>query len=83
MTTFVELELANGSTVAATADFARGTPSRPLGADAVAAKFLETCRYAGLAGPRIDAVVDGVRDLGGVADVRTLTGNLIPEEGAR
>jgi len=73
MTTIIEIELENGRAIPGRADFGKGSPAQPMSYDEVAGKFRECAEFAGWPGDRGDRVVDLVRELENLADVRELT----------
>jgi 2-methylcitrate dehydratase PrpD len=73
MTTIIEIELEDGPVISGRADFGRGSPAHPMSYDEVAGKFRECASFAGWPGEKADRVVDRVRDLERLADVRELT----------
>jgi 2-methylcitrate dehydratase PrpD len=73
MTTIIEIELEDGRAIPGRADFGKGSPAQPMSYDEVAGKFRECAEFAGWPGDRGDRVVDLVRELENLADVRELT----------
>jgi 2-methylcitrate dehydratase PrpD len=73
MTTIIDIRLRDGRTISGRADFAKGSPANPMSFDEVAAKFLDCAAFAKWSGDKAKAVIDAVRRLEAVADVRTLT----------
>jgi len=73
MTTIIEVELEDGRPISGRADFGKGSPAHPMSYDEVAVKFRECAEFAGWPGDRADRVVDLMRDLDRLADVRELT----------
>ncbi|MFQ5972936.1 MAG: MmgE/PrpD family protein, partial [Alphaproteobacteria bacterium] len=55
------------------ADFGKGSPANPMSYDEVADKFLECAEYARFAKDKAERVVDMVRALEALDDVRELT----------
>jgi 2-methylcitrate dehydratase PrpD len=80
MTTIIEIELKDGRMISGRADFGRGSPAHPMSYDEVAGKFRECAKFAGWSGDRADRVIDLVRSLERVADVRELTALLASSE---
>ena len=76
MATFLTAELADGTVVEAREDYPRGTPARPLSFEDVTGKFADCASYGGFDAAAIAAVVDKVRALGSLSDVRELTASL-------
>ena len=73
MTTIIDIELADGRVIGGRADFGKGSPANPMSDDELADKFRECAKFAGWPGDRGDRVVDLVRSLERLADVRELT----------
>jgi 2-methylcitrate dehydratase PrpD len=73
MTTIVEVRLKDGRTVSGRADVAKGNPANPLSFDEVAAKFLDCAGYAKWPVVQAKAIVEMVRGIERVTDVRELT----------
>lgn len=76
MTTFLSVELVDGSVIERRADFPRGTPSNPLDFDEVAIKFGDCARLGRLNDDDIARVIGLVRSLETLPDVRELTAGL-------
>ena len=76
MTTILHITLKDGRTVSGRADFAKGSPADPMSYAEVAAKFLDCAAFAKWPVSKAKAVVETVRKLEGVPDVRALTGLL-------
>ena len=77
MTTIIEITLADGRTIEGEADFGKGSPADPMSYDEAADKFRECAAYAGAASATADKVVETVRALEAVDDVRALTALLV------
>jgi 2-methylcitrate dehydratase PrpD len=73
MTTIIDIHLKNGRTVSGRADFGKGSPADPMTYDDVAEKFLDAAAFAKWPHPKAIAIVDLVRKLEEVSDVRALT----------
>ncbi len=73
MTTILDLRLKDGRTISGRADFGKGSPANPMSYDEVAAKFLDCAAFAKWPAAKAKAIVDMVRKLEDVANVRTLT----------
>src|SRR3989442_10492738 len=58
MTTIVEVELNDGSTVKGSADFGKGSPINPMSDDELAQKFLECAAWGGLDRSRARRIID-------------------------
>jgi 2-methylcitrate dehydratase PrpD len=72
MTTILKITLKDGRTISGRADFGKGSPSDPMSFDDVAEKFLGCATYADWPSSKASRVVDLVRKLEDVADVRSL-----------
>jgi 2-methylcitrate dehydratase PrpD len=57
MTTYIDIELADGRTVSGVADFGKGSPANPMSYDEVAGKFHECAEFAGWDRARAERVV--------------------------
>ncbi len=77
MTTIIEITLADGRTIEGEADFGKGSPADPMSYDEVADKFRECAEYAGLPSTDAEKLVQMVRGLEAVDDVRDLTALLV------
>ena len=73
MTTIIDIHLRDGRTISGSADFGKGSPANPMSYDEVAAKFLDCAAFAKWPGDNAKVIVDMVRKLEGLPDVRTLT----------
>jgi 2-methylcitrate dehydratase PrpD len=73
MTTILDLKLKGGRTVSSRADFARGSPQDPMSYEEVADKFRDCAAFAGWPADRSRAIVETVRRLDDLADIRALT----------
>ena len=73
MTTIIEIKLKDGRTISGRADFGKGSPQNPMTYDEVAAKFLDCASFARWPAARSKAMVEMVRGLEKVNDVRALT----------
>jgi 2-methylcitrate dehydratase PrpD len=73
MTTILKITLKDGRTISGRADFGKGSPINPMSYDEVAEKFLGCAAFAEWPTSKTKQVVDVVRKLEDVADVRTLT----------
>jgi len=58
MTTIVEVELNDGSTVKGSADFGKGSPVNPMSDDELEAKFMECAMWGGLDRSRARRIID-------------------------
>ncbi len=73
MTTILKITLKDGRTISGRADFGKGSPINPMSYDEVAEKFLGCAAFAEWPTSKAKQVIDVVRKLEDVADVRTLT----------
>lgn len=73
MTTIIEIVLKDGRKIEGRADFGKGSPANPMSYDEVAAKFRECAEYARWDKAKADKVVELVRGLETVKDVREVT----------
>ena len=73
MTTIIDIHLNNGRTVSGRADFGKGSPADPMTYDDVAEKFLDAAAFARWPHPKSVAIVELVRKLEDLPDVRALT----------
>lgn len=81
MTTILEIVLKDGRTITGRADFGKGSPANPMSYDEVADKFRECAAYSRWPGKKAEQVVELVRHLDRVKDVRELTALLSREAG--
>ncbi len=72
MTTYIDIELADGRSISGKADFGRGSPAMPMSYEEVAEKFLECAEFAKWDGARAREVVDRVAEFEKLDDVRGL-----------
>lgn len=73
MTTIIKITLKDGRTIAGRADFGKGSPRYPMSYDEVAEKFQGCAAFAAWPTAKTAQVIDLVRRLEEVSDVRTLT----------
>ena len=73
MTTILDIKLQDGRTISGRADFGKGSPVDPMSFDDVAAKFQDCAAFAKWPKQKADRVVDMVRKLETVGNVRDLT----------
>lgn len=73
MTTIIKITLRDGRTISGRADFGKGSPSDPMSYDEVAEKFRGCAAFAEWPSSKANQVIDMVRKLEDVSDVRTLT----------
>jgi 2-methylcitrate dehydratase PrpD len=73
MTTLIDVHLRDGRTISSRADFAKGSPQFPMTFDEVAEKFLDAAAYAKWDKMKSIKIVDSIRHLEDLPDVRSLT----------
>jgi 2-methylcitrate dehydratase PrpD len=73
MTTILKITLKDGRTISGRADFGKGSPSDPMSYGEVAEKFRGCAAFAGWPSSKANQVIDLVRKLEDVSDVRSLT----------
>jgi 2-methylcitrate dehydratase PrpD len=73
MTTIITIRLRDGRTISGRADFGKGSPADPMSFDDVAAKFEDCAAFAKWPRTKAKSIVDSVRNLENLPDVRTLT----------
>jgi 2-methylcitrate dehydratase PrpD len=73
MTTILAIHLTDGRTISGRADFGKGSPADPVSYDDVAAKFRDCASFAKWPSEKARSLVETVRKLDTVSDVRTLT----------
>jgi 2-methylcitrate dehydratase PrpD len=76
MTTILEIALTDGRVIRDRTDFGKGSPFIPMSYDEVADKFRECATYSRWPKAKAEQVVEMVRHLEDVKDVRALTGLL-------
>jgi len=72
MTTILKVHLKDGRVIAGRADFGKGSPSNPMSYDEVAEKFLGCAEFAEWPTERAHGIVEAVRTLETLPDIRTL-----------
>jgi 2-methylcitrate dehydratase PrpD len=72
MTTIIDIHLKDGRTISGREDVAKGNPANPMSFDEVAEKFRGNTAYAKWPSAKADAIVEAVRKLEDMPDVRTL-----------
>jgi 2-methylcitrate dehydratase PrpD len=77
MTTIIKITLKGGRLISSRVDFAKGGPADPMTFGDVADKFRGCAAYAGWSTAKATQVVDLVRKLEDVKDMRTITALLI------
>lgn len=73
MTTIIEIALTNGRTISGRADFGKGSPANPMSYEEVADKFRECAAFSRWPSDRAERVIDMVKGLEDLPDVRALT----------
>jgi len=73
MTTILKIHLKDGRIVTGRADFGKGSPSIPMSFDDVTEKFLDCAAFAKWPAAKARSVVETVRSIEKVPDVRQLT----------
>ena len=78
VTSFVEIEMKDGRKFEGRIDYGKGSKANPMSDEEVAEKFRLCAEYAGLPRDKADGVIEKVRRLEELADVRELTALLTP-----
>jgi 2-methylcitrate dehydratase PrpD len=73
MTTILKITLKDGRVISGRADFGKGSPSNPMSYEEVAEKFLGCAAFAEWPASKANQVIEMVRRLEDLSDVRTLT----------
>lgn len=73
MTTIIDVHLKGGRTISGRADFGKGSPANPMSYDDVAEKFQGCCETAKWPSAKAVAIIDAVRQLETLDNVRQLT----------
>jgi 2-methylcitrate dehydratase PrpD len=73
MTTILKITLKDGRTISGRADFGKGSPANPMSYDEVADKFRGCAAFAEWPSTKANQVIDLVRRLEDIPDVRSLT----------
>jgi 2-methylcitrate dehydratase PrpD len=76
MTTYIDVDLADGRKVSGKADFGKGSPAMPMTYDDVAAKFRENAQFAKFPAKQAEEVVAMVRELETLPSIALLTAAL-------
>jgi len=76
MTTILKIHLKDGRIVSGRADFGKGSPAIPMSFEDVTEKFLDCAAFAKWPAAKAKAVVEIVRAIEDVLDVRQLTAQL-------
>ena len=72
MTSLLDIHLKDGRTISGRTDFAKGSPADPMSFDEVAGKFLDCAAFVKWPKQKATAIVDSVKKLEALPDVRTL-----------
>jgi 2-methylcitrate dehydratase PrpD len=73
MTTLIEIRLKNGETISGKADFGKGSPANPMSYDEAAGKFRECAVFSRWPAEKSERVIEAVRTLETLGNVRELT----------
>jgi 2-methylcitrate dehydratase PrpD len=73
MTTILKITLKDGRVISGRADFAKGSPANPMSYNEVADKFLGCAAFAEWPAAKAKQVIEMVRKLEDISDVRSLT----------
>ena len=73
MTTIIDIYLKNGKKISGRGDFGKGSPMIPMTYDEVADKFLGCCEFAKWSSKKSKALIETVRHLEKVKDIRKLS----------
>jgi 2-methylcitrate dehydratase PrpD len=73
MTTILEIALTDGRVIRDRADFGKGSPANPMSYDEVADKFRECAAYSRWPKAKAERVIEAVKGLESLRDVRELT----------
>ena len=73
MTTIVEVEQDDGTTVKGSADFGKGSPVNPMSDDELAQKFVECATWGGLDRSRAQRIIDLAWRIDELEDIGELT----------
>ena len=76
MTSIVEIELDDGTTLRGSADFGKGSPAHPVSDDELADKFRQCAAWGGVGAPEAEAVLDLLWRIEELPDVRELSARL-------
>jgi 2-methylcitrate dehydratase PrpD len=76
MTTYIDIDLADGRRISGMADFGKGSPDQPMSYDEVAEKFRECAAFVGWDKRRAETVVAMVRDFERLETIGRLTAAL-------
>ncbi len=73
MTTIIEITLTNGQRISGRADFGKGSPANPMSYEEVAGKFRECAAFSRWPSDKAERVIDMVRRLEDLSNVKELT----------
>ena len=73
MTTILALHLKDGRTISGRADFGKGSPANPMSYEEVSEKFLDCAEFAKWPRDKSKSIVEMVRKLETLSDIRSLT----------
>ena len=73
MTTILKITLKDGRVITGRADFGKGSPTNPMSFEEVAEKFQGCAAFSSWPKTKADRVIELVRNLESLSDVRTLT----------
>ena len=73
MTTILRITMKDGRVISGRADFGKGSPANPMSYDEVAEKFLGCAAFAEWPTSKANQLIEMVRKLEDVSDVRTMT----------
>ncbi|MGE0407030.1 MAG: MmgE/PrpD family protein [Candidatus Korobacteraceae bacterium] len=73
MTTIIDIQMKDGRKISGRADFGKGSPANPMSYSEVADKFLDCAAFAKWPSQKSRAIVEMVRKLEDVKDIRQLT----------
>ena len=81
MSTIINIHLKDGRTISGQAEYALGSPQHPMSYEQVADKFRGCAEYAHWPKEKGDRIIEAVRTLESMADIRQLTSLLSGERG--
>ncbi len=73
MTTIIDVDLVDGTTVRGAADFGKGSPANPMSDDELAEKFTQCAQWSGFDASHARGMLDVLWRIDTLADVRELT----------
>ena len=77
-TTIIDIKLNDGTEISGRVDFGKGTPANPMSYEEVADKFRECTQFANWPDDKSEAIIEMVRNLQELGNVRELTTLLAP-----